>query len=157
METMRERVLRRISPSQPRRPGPRQDRDRRAWVHVLPVVLCRGVAVAWLLAGCQSEAERLQARSLYDLAQVQKILETYAGRQEQALAEIDRFLTENGDRIRETNARGREVLNGMSPEERQEFIRRSLDKARPLRERIETLARTFPNPPEILNRLRDLM
>ncbi len=116
-----------------------------------------GVAIAFLLGGCQSEAERLQAQSLYDLAQVQKILETYAGRQEQALAEIDRFLKENGDRIRQTNARGRELLRAMSPEVREEFTRRSLEKARPIRERIETLARTFPNPPEILNRLRDLM
>lgn len=115
-----------------------------------------GCLFAWGL-GCHSEAERLQAQSLYYLIQVQKILEANAGRTEQALAELDRFFEENRDQIRETNARGRELLNAMSPQEREDFVRRSRDKARPVKERIETLARTFPNPPLILNRLRDLM
>lgn len=126
-------------------------------VPVPSFALLGGVATAVLLAGCQSEADQLQARSLYYLTQVQKILETHAGRTDQALAEIDRFLQENGDSIRETNARGRDLLRAMSPEDREEFTRRSLDKARPVRERIETLVRTFPNPPAIVNRLRDLM
>ncbi len=113
--------------------------------------------VVVVLAGCQSEAERLQARSLYYLAQVEKILETHAGRTDQALAELDRYFEEHGGEIRETNARGRELLKAMSPQEREEFVRRSLETAKPLKERIETLARTFPNPPEIVNRLKGLM
>jgi len=112
---------------------------------------------SFVLAGCQSEAERLQAQSLYHLTQVEKVLERHAGRTDEALAELDRYLKENGDEIRETNARGREILKSMSPEDRQDFVRRSLENARPVRERIETLTRTFPNSPQIVNRLRELM
>ncbi len=113
--------------------------------------------LALALGGCQSEAERLQAQSLYYLSQVEKILEANVGRTDQALAALDRFFEENGEQVRETNARGRELLKAMSPEEREEFVRRSMERARPIRERIDTLIRTFPNPPQIANRLRDLM
>jgi len=76
---------------------------------------------------------------------------------DQALADLDRFFEEYGSRIRETNARGRELLRTMPPDEREAFVQRSREAARPIRERIDTLARTFPNPPVILKRLKDLM
>lgn len=122
-----------------------------------PVSVLVILTLSPMMAGCQSEAERLQAESLYYLTQVQKILEANVGRTSEAIAGLERFLKEYGDRIREANARGQELLKAMSEAEREEFVRRALEKARPVKERIDTLVRTFPNPHEILRRLRELM
>lgn len=109
------------------------------------------------LLACQTEAERLRAESIYFLQQAKTILERNVGNQERALEELDKFLRDNRERILETKARGQAIMRKMAPGEREEFKRRSAEAVKPLKEQIMTLVRAYPNPPAILQRLRELL
>jgi len=106
---------------------------------------------------CQSEVEKLQGESLYHLSQAVEILQQNAGNTEAAVAALDRYLVEHRERMLEVKALGVRVMQRMSPEEREAFQRRSLEQTRPLREKVETLARTFSDPPKVLRLLQDFL
>ena len=117
-----------------------------------------GVAAAVLLAvACQSEAERLQAETVYHMEMAVQILERAAGNTEAAIDGLDKYLKTHEQRLLELRAMGSSVISRMSDEERAHFRSRSLDRARAVRERIETLARTFPDPPRVLAKVSQFM
>jgi len=109
------------------------------------------------LLSCQSEAERLQAESLFHLENVVKILEATAGNTDAAVAELDKYLVEHRTRLLEVRALGSAMLRRMSPDERVRFQGEAMERARPLRERVETLAGTFPDPPRIFQKVRQFL
>ena len=103
-----------------------------------------------ILPACQSDAERYHAETIYHLENVVGILERAAGNMDAAVNEIDRYYLDNQERIAKVRTDGLRLLDRMSPEDRTAFGKRALERTRHLRERIETLARTFPDPPRIL-------
>jgi len=106
---------------------------------------------------CQSEAERLQGESIYHLDQAVKILERTAGNLQAAMTELDKYLVEHRDRMLEAKARGRSLLRAMSAEDQDVFKSRALEKTRTLRERLDTLARTFSDPPRVLMKIQEFL
>jgi hypothetical protein len=117
-------------------------------------------ALALLLVSataCQSEAERLQGETLYHLDQAVGILEHNAGNTDAAVAALDRYLVDNRDRIMEAKAKGILVMKRMSASEQESFRQRAMDRSRPLRERIDTLARTFSDPPRVLKKVQEFL
>lgn len=110
-----------------------------------------------IISSCQTEVERLQSESLFHLKNIVGILERTAGNTEMAIQELDKYWQNNKERIMEVRVKGAKILQQMSAEEREEFGKKSMEKARPLRERIETLSRTFPNPPLILSKIQQFL
>ncbi len=110
-----------------------------------------------LLLGCQSEVEKLQGESIFHLGQAIEILQQNAGNTDAAVAALDRYLVDHRDRMLEVKALGVRVMQRMSPADREAFQRRSLEQIRPLREKAETLARTFSDPPKVLRLLQEFL
>ncbi len=119
-------------------------------------LLALGITVS-VLAACQSEAERLQAESIYHLDQAVQILERSAGNLQGVLAELDKYLADNRDRMLDAKARGFNLLKKMSPGDRDAFQQRGMERTRPLRERMDTLARTYSDPPRVLAKLQEFL
>ena len=115
------------------------------------------VAALLLAVACQSEAERLQAETVYHMEMAVQILERAAGNTEAAIDGLDKYLKEHEQRLLELRSMGASVLSRMSDDERARFRQRSMDRARAVRERIDTLARTFPDPPRILVKVSQFM
>jgi hypothetical protein len=86
-----------------------------------------------------------------------KILEAAAGNLDAALANLDTYIDEHRLRLAEIRATATVLMNRMTPAERERFAKRSMDLARPVRERLETLARTFSDPPRVLMKLQPLL
>ncbi|HOU54004.1 MAG TPA: hypothetical protein PLQ97_08755 [Myxococcota bacterium] len=107
--------------------------------------------------GCQFEVEKLQGESLYHLGQAIEILQQNAGNTDAAVAALDRYLVDHRERMLEVKALGVRVLQRMSPAEREAFQTRALEQTRPLREKAETLARTFSDPPKVLRLLQEFL
>lgn len=111
-------------------------------------------AVATLATGCGSPADEAQQASLAHLEAAVRILEANAGNTEAAGKALDDYLATNRDAILQAKARGIAALEALSPAKRDRFRARALERTRPIRERLDTLARTFPEPAPILQRLR---
>jgi len=125
----------------------------RAW----PALAIAVVAGVMAMAGCQSEAERLQGESIYHLDQAVKILERTAGNTQAAIVELDKYLVDHRDRMLEARARGRSLLRNMSVEEQEVFRRRGMEQTKVLRERLDTMARTYSDPPRVLQKIQEFM
>ena len=121
-------------------------------LHCLPWCLLLSLVLA-----CQSEAERLQAETVYHLESALRILEETRGNTDAAVSNLEKYLSENRLRMAETKTRGHLLMSRMAKEERDAFSRRAMERTRPLMERIETLARTYPDPPRIMAKLREFM
>jgi hypothetical protein len=115
------------------------------------------VAALIATAGCQSEVERLQGESIYHLDQAVKILEQTAGNTQAAITELDKYLVDHRDRILEARASGRALIRSMSPADQEAFKRRAMDQTRALRERLDTLARTYSDPPRVLMKIQEFL
>ncbi len=126
------------------------------WILRFARVLPVAVAVMGFVA-CQSEAERLQGESIYHLDQAVKILERTAGNTQAAIVELDKYLVDHRDRMLEARARGRSLLRNMSVEEQDVFRRRGMEQTKVLRERLDTLARTYSDPPRVLQKIQEFM
>jgi len=118
-------------------------------------VLCLATAIS--MSGCQSEAERLQGESIYHLDQAVKILEHSVGNTQAALVELDKYLVVHRDRMLDARARGRSVMRNMSAEDQEAFKRRAMEQTRALREHLDTLARTYSDPPRVLSKVQEFM
>ncbi|MBM4395958.1 MAG: hypothetical protein FJ087_09735 [Deltaproteobacteria bacterium] len=117
-----------------------------------------GAIVSVLAAtGCQSQAERLHAETLFHMENAIKLLEQTPANTEAAVANLDKYLTDNRLRLAETRAAAQALMAKMPADEREAFARRALDRSRPLRERAETLARTYPDPPRIMLKLQQFL
>lgn len=127
--------------------------------HPLSRILSLSAAVLALAAasGCQSDAERFQGETLYHLDQAVQILERNAGNTDAAVAALDRYLVDHRDRILESKAKGVVLMKRMSADEQASFRQKALDRSRPLRERIDTLARTFSDPPRVLKKIQEFL
>lgn len=121
------------------------------------VLLVLAVVASAAVTACQSEVERLQGESIYHLDQAVQILERSAGNLQEALSELDKYLADNRDRMLDAKARGVSLLRKMSPDEQERFKRRALEKTQSLRERLDTLARTFSDPPRVLMKVQQFM
>jgi len=110
-----------------------------------------------LVLACQSEAERLQAETVYHLESALRILEETRGNTDAAVSNLEKYLSENRLRMAEIKTRAHLLMSRMAKEERDAFSRRAMERTRPLMERIETLARTYPDPPRIMAKLREFM
>lgn len=106
---------------------------------------------------CQSEAERLQGETLYHLENAIKILEDTPANTDAAIAALDKYLAENRERLALIRASAESLLKAMDPAEREAFARKALERARPLRQRIENLARTYPDPPRIMQKIQQFL
>ena len=128
-------------------------------VGYLRLSICLAITglVALGVAACQSDVERLEGETVFQLENAISILEATAGNTENAIAALDKYLDEHRDRLIEVRSTATALLARMSPAEREKYGRKMLDRARPLRERIETLSRTFPDPPRILLKIREFM
>ena len=112
-----------------------------------------GVALV-LASGCREPADEAQEVSLHHLEAAVAILEAHAGQADEAIAALDAYLDTHREEMLATKARGITALERMSPDEREAFRARSLERTRPIREHLATLARTFPEPHRILQVLR---
>lgn len=115
------------------------------------------LSLAILSAGCQSDAERLHADSLYHLEKVLYILENSEGKNDVAIAELDKYLKKHGERLEANRRDGRRIMKKMTESERDRFARTALEKSKPVKERIDTVVRTFSDPPRIFRKLRELL
>jgi hypothetical protein len=106
-------------------------------------------------SACQSDAERVQGESFFHLEKLVKILESTANNTDAAIAEMDKYLVENRERILDVKASGIRMMERMSPAERDRFIARSAERVRPVKDRIEILVRTFPDPPRLLQKVQE--
>jgi hypothetical protein len=118
---------------------------------LIPALLLLLLAVP---AGCQSEAERLQGETLFHMENALKILAMSPGNTDAACSNLQKYLDDNRERLTEIRSKGVALLQRMDAAEREAFARRALDRARPLREKLETVARTFPDPPRVLMKLQ---
>ncbi|NOZ02583.1 MAG: hypothetical protein GXP54_11935 [Deltaproteobacteria bacterium] len=109
-----------------------------------------------VLAGSQSEAERLQAESLFHLEKVLYILEHAHGKMDVAMSELDKFIKKNHERLEANRRDGRRVMSQMTPDERKSFSKRAMERVKSVKERIDTVVRTFPDPPRIFRKLREI-
>lgn len=118
----------------------------------LPVLL-----FASLLVGCQSRAERLVAENLYHLERVASILERTQGNMEACVVELEKYRDENAERLEEVRGISRDLLRSMDTEERVEFSRYTHARTDPLRSKVKSLAASFPDPPRIHLKIRDIL
>ena len=108
-------------------------------------------------AGCQSEAERLHSESLYHLNKVLYILEHSEGKTDVAMAELDKFFAKYEDRLEANRNDGKQAMKKMSQSERERFARLALERSKTVKERIDTIVRTFPDPPRLFRKLREIL
>lgn len=119
---------------------------------VLVAALCLAA-----LAGCTGEAERLQVESLEHLENAAQILQRNVGNADAAIAELDQYLRDHRERMLEVRSAGAELVRRMGVEDRERFGRRALDRARPVRERIDTLVRQFPDAGRLVRKLQEFL
>lgn len=118
-------------------------------------MMIAGLGVAVVLAsGCREPAQDAQDVSLQHLEAAVRILEDHAGRTDEAIAALGAYLEAHREEMLATKARGITALERMSPQKRETFRARALERTRPIREHLATLARTFPEPHRILQALR---
>ncbi|MBL6974279.1 MAG: hypothetical protein ISR64_00980 [Deltaproteobacteria bacterium] len=122
-----------------------------------PIIVAAAAGLILAAAGCQSEAERLHADSLYHLEKVLYILEHSEGKNDVAMAELDKYLEKHGKRLAANRADGKRIMGKMSEAERDRFARTALEKSRPVKERIDTVVRTFSDTARIFRKLRELL
>lgn len=113
-----------------------------------------GAVLLALGSGCREPAEDAQDLSLHHLEAAIGILEAHAGQADEAIAALGAYLDAHREEMLATKARGITALERMSPSKREAFRANALERTRPLRERLDTLARTFPEPHRILRILR---
>lgn len=106
---------------------------------------------------CQSEIERLEGETIFHLKNAISILEKYPFDMEKATYALNEYIKDNKKRIIEIKLRGKKILNEMNLEQRERFQKNSEKRIKPLIERIENLARSFPDPKRILLLVRQLM
>lgn len=108
-------------------------------------------------SACQSEVERLHGESLYHLKNVIEILEKCAGDTDRASIELGKYYDEHYERIMDIKFRGRKELMKLSEHDRITFQTMAEKKSRVYKERIENLARTYPEPAKILKMVRKFL
>ncbi len=114
-----------------------------------------GAAVlATVALGCRGPADDAKDASLQYLEAAIGILEAHAGQADEAIAALEAYLEAHGEDILAAKARGITALDEMPASKREAFRAQSMERTRPLRERLDTLARTFPEPQRIIHSLR---
>ncbi|MBM4387806.1 MAG: hypothetical protein FJ088_08715 [Deltaproteobacteria bacterium] len=119
--------------------------------------LSRLLILCVLFATCQSEVERLHGESLYHLKNVIEILEKSAGDTDRAFTELGKYYDDHYERIIDVKFNGSRELMKLSEHDRMTFQTMAEKKSRLYRERIENLARTYPEPAKILNMVRKFL
>jgi hypothetical protein len=114
-------------------------------------------AVLVVSGACEGRADRLAAGSREHLQQAVSLLEQAAGDTDKAVASLDAYLAQHREEMIKLRSDGAELVRAMAPEAREKFGRESLEKVRPLRERLDTLVRTFPEPARIVKKLQEFL
>jgi hypothetical protein len=109
------------------------------------------------ISACQSEVERLQGESIFYLDQAVKILERVVPDTNTAIRELDKYMVDNRDRMLEAKARELSLMQKMTADEQARFKRRAAGQTRVLRERLDSLVRTFSDPPRVLMKIQQFL
>jgi len=128
--------------------------------HCLSRIVCTAVfalAVLVMADGCRSEAERRQSETVFFLKEVLYILEHSGGDTDVAIAELDKFVEKNGERLQEIHRKKLRILQEMTPEEREQFTKNAIEQSRSVTKQIGTVYRTFPDPSRIFRKLRKVL
>jgi hypothetical protein len=109
-----------------------------------------------LTAGCKSELDALREQSENHLKNAISVLEKNAGNFNNAEKELSEYIAKNRQNIIEIKTSGQYLLKNLAPEKREEFISKSMEESKILKERIENLVRTYPDGEKLLFIIREI-
>jgi len=94
---------------------------------------------------------------VFFLEMVLQILEHSGGDADVAIAELDKFSEKYRERLHRIKRKRLHIAGNMTSAERDEFMEVAIERTRSVRERIGAVVRTYPNPPRIFRKLREII
>jgi len=109
------------------------------------------------LVSCADPASPVIDEQRHHLRNLVEILGAHPGDTEAACADLDRYIADNGKRLMDARLERKRLIDSLSPERKDDFIRRSTESTATLRQRLMTQVKTFPDPARVMRLARQMI